>query len=393
MIVELLTGVSVYFKNVLSNGVEFNFHIDDLSLLSSVQRFVSFIQIVKTIDSNKYPNGKNYVFQMMQKEDFEYFSVKNRVKSRKINELYKDYKKIEYNDSKNDKILIDNQNSLNYSMLDSTHFIYQQQMKSLQLLGKPISEPLVIPQVEIKFIVSELPAPHNMTAYQTNYDDMSHQFLNQKDQLLRELSSNYGLSVPELEAIHLDFSRFTTNRRVDGRLNRFEFHNMLTSKGITKRSFVQQLFEGLDEFHNGFVLFRSYVAGVSALRSSFVDRKLLIVFNAFCNKEYGFLYKSDLFDMVAANDPGLTGSLEGLVNQVFEIYDQDRDGKLSFNEFKMVVNAKAFMLDSLWIEFSLNYSKNMTLCGQCGLETPVKEGRGLPICHACVGYSGRGFYV
>lgn len=40
MIVELLTKASIYFKNMMSTGMEFNSRIDDFSLLSSVQRFV-----------------------------------------------------------------------------------------------------------------------------------------------------------------------------------------------------------------------------------------------------------------------------------------------------------------------------------------------------------------
>ena len=40
MIVELLNKASIYFKNMLSTGMEFNSRIDDFSLLSSVQRFV-----------------------------------------------------------------------------------------------------------------------------------------------------------------------------------------------------------------------------------------------------------------------------------------------------------------------------------------------------------------
>lgn len=288
-------------------------------------------------------------------------------------------------------ILIDNQNTLNYSMIDATQFTYQEQMKSMQLLGKPIPNVLVIPLVEIKFIVSDMPAPHNLSNFAANYEELTHQFLNQKTPLLRELSSNYEIPISELEIFHLEFSRFTQNRRPDGRLNKFEFTSMMDYRGISNKAFIGQLFDGLDEFHSGFVEFRNYVAGISTLRSSSIDRKLFLVFNSFCKREYGYMSRHDLYELLIANGNASVGNnLQDLVNYVFDIYDKDRDGKINFNDFKSVWEAKMFVLDSLWLNFHMNFQKNMTQCAQCGMQTPVKEGLSIPKCSLCIGKS---FYV
>lgn len=78
-IVEMLTKASVYFKNSLSSSADLQLQIDNATLLNSVQKFVSFTKVVKTMDSNNFPYGENHIIQNLRKEEFEFFIIKNTV--------------------------------------------------------------------------------------------------------------------------------------------------------------------------------------------------------------------------------------------------------------------------------------------------------------------------
>lgn len=274
-------------------------------------------------------------------------------------------------------------------MIDSANFSYQEHIRSLQLLRKPVPNTCSIPQVEIKFIVSGLPAPHGYSSFQNNFNDLSSQFVYSKDMLLRELANAHQIPLNDLEILYVEFSRGVRGRRVDGRLNKTEFFELM-SKKISNFSIIEQLFNAIDEFKTGFVEFRGFVAAMGILRSGYIDRRWLLVFNAFSKRDYGYLDKSELYDLIVSNDPSkLNHDLAGLVNLIFNVIDSDRDNKLTFSDFKQVLASNYFNLDPFWTGHTgLNFDENLTPCIQCGKKVQMRGARGLPSrCDECSSFS------
>jgi Ca2+-binding EF-hand superfamily protein len=328
------------------------------------------------MDSQNYPKGENHI-RAIRKEEFILYNIKGLVTN-----LYGIEKRLEYNDSRNDKITIDNQETLMYALIDSTKQQYDEYMRSLQLLSKPPPNPFVIPQVEIKLIVSNV---SGIPYYNNSYTDISSQFVNHKDLMIRDLSNQHHISTKELENIYQEFCRVTKGRRIDGKVNKTEFTEVMSRK-INNYGIIDDLFNSIDEYKSGLVDFRGFIAALSILRSSYTDRKLLLIFNAYCKTESGHLTKSDLFFLLDSNNKGKTyHELNQVVNFIFEWFDSDRDGKLNFTEFTNAYNNKYIRLDPFWTSNSfISFDEQLIPCIQCGNKVPAREIRGVPgKCDVC----------
>ena len=153
-----------------------------------------------------------------------------------------------------------------YAVIDSAKQYYEDSMKTYQSLNKPVPSPFILPSVEVKLIVTSV----SMAGYSNfnNFTDISTQFTSHKDLLLRELSSQYSIQLHELEAIYLEFCRASHGRRIDGKLTKSEFCEMMGSK-TSNFSLVQDFFNAIDEYRSGVVDFTSFVVSLSVLRSSY----------------------------------------------------------------------------------------------------------------------------
>ena len=384
-IVDLLTKSAVFFKNSLRTNVEISYTLDNESLINSVQSLVFFIQIIKTMDFKNYPKGENHIIQSLRKEDFVLFNIKNLVSPTKINNLYGVEKKLEYNDSRNDKITINNQEALLYALIDSAKQYYDEYLRSLQLLSKQIPNPFILPQVEVKFIVSDLQI-NSFSHYNNNYTDITSQFINHKEVMIRDLANSHSLPVSELETIYSEFFRISRNRRVDGRLNKNEFLELMSNK-IRNFVMIDDFFNSIDEGKTGFIDFRGFVAAVGVLRSSNIERKLLLAFNAYTKTESGYMHKSDLYSLLENNDKTKNSyELTQLVNMIYSWFDSDRDGKLSFLEFKNAYNSNFIILNSFWTGyFYLSFDETLVPCIQCAKKIVNRGNRNTPgKCESCL---------
>ena len=250
-------------------------------------------------------------------------------------------------------------------------------MNSLQLLSKSIPNPFIIPQVEVKFIVSSIQAS---SSYQNsfNYTDISSQFTNHKDLMLRDLSNQHQIPINELENIYLEFCRVSRGRRIDGKINRMEFGEIMGKK-MNRYELIEDFFNGIDECKTGVIDFRNFVAALGILRNSYMEGKLFLVFNAYSLTEYRVLNKADLFRLLEINDKEKSYiELSHLVGIVFANFDVDRDEKLSFAEFKNAYNGGLIKLDLFWTSFSLiNFDEQLVPCIQCAKKIHARDLRGI----------------
>lgn len=325
------------------------------------------------MDSNNYPKGENHVIQTIRKEEFEFYAVRNQ-----INNIYGCDKKLEYIDSKNDKISINNQEALIFALIDSSHQHYEEFIRSHQLLGKSIPNPLIIPQIEIKFLVSSIQY-NGYSNYSTNYTDISSQFINHKDLLLRDLASSHGLQISELEHIHTEFCKACRGRRIDGKLNKSEFEQMMQKK-INNFESINELFNAIDEYKTGLIDFRGFVTALGILRRGHQDRKLLLAFSAYSKSEIGYLSKSDTYDMILIKQKNSTFQDPWrFIERMFMVFDTDRDNKLSFDDFKHVFDNKYLSIDDYFVGLSsLSFDELLVPCQQCGKKIIPRGNLGLP---------------
>ena len=379
-IVEALANALVFFKNSVRAATAVSLSIDNEFLLNAVQKFVRNIQILKTMDSQNYPNGENHI-QTLRREQFSPQHIDSLVYN-----LYGRSKKLEYTDSRNDKISINNQEALEYAVSDSAKQYYEEYIRSLQLLGKPLPNPFVIPQVEVKLIVSTPPLGSVPSSFQSNYNDLASQFTNNKELMLRDLSALHSISINELEIIYGEFCRVSRGRRVDGRITRQEFADIMQGK-LQNYEAVNQFFDAIDDSGNGFVDFRSFIAALGVFRNNHSDGKLMIAFKAYCKTEYWFIYKADLFNLLRENDLTKTYQEKTLcVEQIFQWFDVDRDGKLNFNEFRSAYINNWFTLEMFWNGYNMiSFEEILVPCVQCARKMPIRAGRGTPgACDECM---------
>lgn len=335
------------------------------------------------MDSQNYPKGENHI-QTVRREDISLQNIKNLV-----NNQYGMEKRLEYNDSRNDKIMINNQEALGYAVNDSAKQYYEEYIRSLQLLGKTLPSPFVIPQVEVKFIVSTMPSGSLHSNFGGTYLDLSGQFIHQKGIMLRELATTTGISINELEVIYMEFCRVSRGRKTDGRIGKSEFIEIMSSK-MTNFVLIEDLFNALDEYHTGVVDFRNFVAALGVLRGGFIENKLLLAFNAYCKSDLNSMAKSDLFALAASNNSGkVYQDINQLVSIVFLYFDTDHDGKLSFQEFSNACNSNYIKLDPFWTGYTLiSFEELMIPCIQCAKKISARGTNGLPgKCESCERFS------
>lgn len=172
------------------------------------------------MDETNFPNGENHLLPRLKKQDLNYFSLKRLVPFNQIGQTYHCDKKLAFLDSKGDKLVIDNQEILQFAIFTSVQAAFEEYLRTLQVLNKSVPNPLVLTTVELKFLVSG-----TLFSFTTGrpYSDQGRSFLN-KEKLLKELVSVSRVSYAELNAFYEDFNRVSNHKGTNqGRLFCSEF--------------------------------------------------------------------------------------------------------------------------------------------------------------------------
>ncbi|XP_053394761.1 neurocalcin-delta B-like [Mercenaria mercenaria] len=106
-------------------------------------------------------------------------------------------------------------------------------------------------------------------------------------------------------------------------------------------SFVEQLFRCFDTNGDGFVDFKEFIVGLCVSASDQLDKKLEWAFKMYDIDGNGTISKEEMtsifkaiFKMTNARDTGELGSAEEMCNNIFDTFDLNRDGQISFDEFR-----------------------------------------------------------
>ena len=212
-------------------------------------------------------------------------------------------------------------------------------------LGQQVPTPIELPTTELRLIVSSgqsqyapytSPSPNIGTPHA---DWNAYMFKTQKDQLLKELSQKARLDLLEISKFYDQFAQASASRSSDGRVDQRSFEGICrVMLGMKVAS--RELFNALDGEHSGTIDFKGFIEALGVVRNGTIEEKLLISFRAYDINGNGLLEKEDVAEMVRS-----LGDLKGgmplsqfdvsaQVGILCEKFDFDRDGKLSFQEFR-----------------------------------------------------------
>lgn len=120
--------------------------------------------------------------------------------------------------------MIDNQELLQFAIFTCVQAAFEDYLRTLQVMNKPVPNPLVLSSVELKLLVS---GTHFSYSRGKRQADMGRSFID-KEQLLKELSSVNRIPYAELNTFYEDFKRASSHRGADeGRVNVAEFVEVL----------------------------------------------------------------------------------------------------------------------------------------------------------------------
>lgn len=149
------------------------------------------------------------------------------------------------------------------------------------------------------------------------------------------LSSSSGSDVAQIEPLVDKWARAAGSQ---GRFDPHQFEQALRHlAGIDNPAVSSQFFHAFDADGNGFVDLAEVVSGLVALSSGSKEQKLLLTFRGVDVDRSGSITRDELLHLIktsqqmAALEPHRA---EEIADQIFGEFDQNADGKISFDEFK-----------------------------------------------------------
>jgi len=296
-------------------------------------------------------------------------------------------KNLEFIDTKGDKLGINNQGDLQYAVFLHTQAALEDFLRNLQTLGKPVPHPLVLPNVEVRLVVSNTGYSYTPFTLGTS--------LSQVDRnLFKDLNTNYNISFSELQRLNNEYLK--SGKPPHEPISYLEFEQIILGT-IPDTDLIKHIFNALDVHKTGMIDFSAFAVGMSLLQTGNPEQRLWFAFRAYDSENIGAIKKSDVFEMMkTANyfkniqvpDLELRNSVEG----IFSYYDRDKDGKLQYEEFREAVMSNYITLNPFWTQNVFpkqNFAGfvDTVPCFQCGKKfipkSPISRSAGAR-CDECI---------
>lgn len=178
---------------------------------------------------------------------------------------------------------------------------------------------------------------------------VSNQFMMRTKRLQRILGGVENLSQEELNLLHTNFKRISSNGTS---VNMEEFEQVLRSMSMGSLvPLAQRIFEHFDCDKNGRVDMREIVCGFSSLRNRAGEEPLKLCFKMYDADGSGFISRDELACMLKALPeaylPEDLLSDPGKFDELFDRMDANCDGRLSYEEFKEAIETDGYLLDAI----------------------------------------------
>jgi serine/threonine-protein phosphatase 2B regulatory subunit len=160
--------------------------------------------------------------------------------------------------------------------------------------------------------------------------------INTTSRFLSEMSKNTNFNAAELERLKKRFLKLDSDG--SGSIDRDEFLNI---PQIANNPLASRMIAIFDDDGGGTVDFQEFVGGLSAFSSrGGRDEKLRFAFKVYDMDRDGYISNGELFlvlKMMVGNNLK-DSQLQQIVDKTIMEADKDGDGKLSFEEFSMMVS-------------------------------------------------------
>ena len=131
--------------------------------------------------------------------------------------------------------------------------------------------------------------------------------------------------------------------------------------GLKNSAFADRIFRVFDLNKDEVINFKEFVSGLSVFCSKgTVEEKLSLSFRLYDGDEDGYIDKSELMKMLRAImfDNMLfklsDDHIRALVDSTFSEADMDGDGRISYEEYKLLVNKHPTILKNLTLDLDTN---------------------------------------
>jgi len=180
-----------------------------------------------------------------------------------------------------------------------------------------------------------------------------------KKQELRKLVEVTHFDIEEIQKLYEQFRSISSSRQDDGVIDKAEFQQAL---GLKDSLFVDRMFSLFDADTDGTIDFREFICGLSVFcEKGTIDEKLKFSFRIYDFDRDGCISKEELYKLLEAslveNSLGIPQEqLGSLVDATFAEADTDGDGKISFDEYRVLVTKHPSMIGNMTI--TTNIKKN-----------------------------------
>eukprot|EP00026_Physarum_polycephalum_P001739 Phypoly_transcript_01741.p1 GENE.Phypoly_transcript_01741~~Phypoly_transcript_01741.p1 ORF type:complete len:1057 (+),score=244.85 Phypoly_transcript_01741:163-3171(+) len=258
-----------------------------------------------------------------------------------------------YVDEENDNITIDSKESLQKAFAkhksDGTRALkitigimppIRRKLSTPGTLHANLTSPSLSPSSYPKTALTPLLTPLDMDAMSMDVQNLESIKAQERKDLLESLAKTSRFGPQELETMMKNWA----SQAPSGFLTRQQFEAGLVGIGVQDPLVIQSYWRAFDAQNENKINFRQFVTSLGILKRGALEEKLRFAFKAFDRDNSGFIEKPELTEMIRA---GLTAQnramshqeLHMVVEECFRLMDENKDLKLSFEEF-----AKAIML-------------------------------------------------
>ncbi|EFC38422.1 predicted protein [Naegleria gruberi] len=173
---------------------------------------------------------------------------------------------------------------------------------------------------------------------------------------LKKLVEITHFDMDEIMKLYEQFISISSSREDDGVIDKNEFKEAL---GLKDSLFVDRMFSLFDGDNDGTIDVREFICGLSVFcEKGTIDEKLKFSFRIYDFDKDGCISKEELYKLLEAslveNSLGIPQEqLSSLVDATFAEADTDGDGKISFEEYRVLVTKHPTMIGNMTINTSI----------------------------------------